>query len=75
MLLCNRSYSKPHNVFFIGTLLFVIAVLTSVLVHPATDFGRGFVIGFTAVLFAGEIALMLVYLVSRSRQNSPTANR
>ncbi len=68
MLLCNRM--KPQNILRLGLAFFAIAALTRVFVHPATDFSRGFVHGFTGALLGASIVFLLTYMIKYRRADS-----
>ncbi len=65
MLLCNRM--KPQNILRLGLAFFAIAGLTRLFVHPATDFSRGFVHGFTGTLLGASIVFLVTYTIKYRR--------
>ncbi len=68
MLLCNHM--KPVNILRLGLAFFAIAGVTRVFVHPATDFSRGFVDGFTGVLLGASIVFLVTYMIKYRRSGS-----
>ena len=72
MLLCNRM--KPQNILRLGLAFFAIAGLTRVFIHPANDFSRGFVHGFTGILLGASIVFLVTYMIKyRQSKSGPCA--
>lgn len=68
MSLCNRV--APAIMLRIGLVVFALASLARVFIHPTTDFSRGFVDGLLGTLYGASICLLLTYLFIRRRQTT-----
>ncbi len=76
MIFCNAFRTdRPQRIFFSGVLCFVIALLTNLFYHPASDWSRGFVLGFTGVLFAAEIIFLLICMIMQRQAVSAPRSR
>jgi hypothetical protein len=56
MLLMTRK--TPATLLRAGLMFFAVAAMVRILAHPATDFGRGFVEGFTGTAFCAAVLFL-----------------